>query len=174
MKLKEKNIAVFVANYYEDLEAWYPILRLREAGASVTVIASDNVAGNSCVSKHGYEIDIDIKAAAANPDDYDGVIIPGGWAPDKLRRCQNTLDFVKTLNEKNKPVAAICHGGWVLVSADVVENKTLTSTRAIKDDLENAGADWVDEEVVVDGNLITSRHPGDLPAFCREIIKNLI
>lgn len=170
MGIKEKNVAVLVADDYEDLEAWYPILRLREAGAEVTIIASDNVSGNNCCSKHGYEIEIDKKAAEVNPENYDAVVIPGGWAPDILRRCENTLNLVQELSESNKVVAAICHGGWVLASAGVVQGKTLTSTPAIKDDLVHAGADWIDEEVVVDFPLITSRSPEDLPAFSRAIL----
>ncbi len=169
----DKKVAVFVANDYEDLEVWYPILRLKEEGFDVTVIGSDNVTGDTCFSKHTYPINIDVKAADADPGEYDAVIIPGGWAPDKLRQCLNTLDFVNELSSAGKVVAAICHGGWVLASADVVQGKTLTSTAAIKDDMVNAGANWVDKEVVVDGNLITSRHPGDLPVFLKEILKKL-
>ncbi|MFW5980894.1 MAG: type 1 glutamine amidotransferase domain-containing protein [Halanaerobiaceae bacterium] len=173
MRLNDKKIAVLVADEYEDLELWYPLLRMKEAGAEVTVIASDNVSGDICKSKHGYEIEIDKKAAEVNPSEYDAAIIPGGWAPDKLRRCQNTLDFIKELNAENKVIASICHGGWVLASASIVEAKTLTSTPAIKDDLENAGANWVDEKVVIDDNLITSRNPDDLPAFTKAIITSL-
>ncbi len=173
MILNGKKIAVFVADDYEDLEAWYPILRMKEAGAEVTVIGSDNVEGDSCLSKHGYKIDIDLKSANANPDNYDAAIIPGGWAPDKLRRCLNTLDFIKKLSETGKVVASICHGGWVMASADVISGKTLTSTAAIKDDLINADANWVNKEVVVDNKLITSRGPGDLPDFNKTIIEEL-
>lgn len=173
MSLEGKKIALFVAEDYEDLEAWYPYLRLKEAGVEVMVIASDNVKANIVDSKHGYPIRIEKKAKEVNPDNFDGVIIPGGWAPDKLRRCNNTLKFVKNMEANNKLIASICHGGWVLASATVVKGKTLTSTSAIKDDLINAGAVWVDEEVVVDNNLISSRSPKDLPAFLREIIKFL-
>ena len=173
MELKDKKVAVFVAGDYEDLEVWYPILRLREEGVQVTVVASDNVEGDICLSKHGYPIKIDVKAAETNPAEYDGAIIPGGWAPDKLRLCLNTLGFIKKLTEAGKVVGAICHGGWVLVSANVVRNKTVTSTSAIKDDLVNAGAKWVDKEVVIDKKLITSRKPADLPAFLRTIIEEI-
>ncbi|MFW5979936.1 MAG: type 1 glutamine amidotransferase domain-containing protein [Bacillota bacterium] len=173
MILTGKKVAVFVADDYEDLEVWYPILRMREAGAEVTVIASDNVEGNSCVSKHGYGIDIDIKSVNADSNEYDAAIIPGGWAPDKLRRCLNTLDFIEKLSEEEKVIASICHGGWVLASADVISGKKLTSTVAIKDDLINAGAHWVNKEVVVDNKLITSRGPDDLPAFSKAIIEDL-
>ncbi len=173
MKLNGKKIIVFVANDYEDLEAWYPILRLKEAGAEVTVVASDNVEGMNCKSKHGYEIAVEEKAANIETKNFDGAVIPGGWAPDTLRQCKNTLRIVKELMENEKLVASICHGGWVLASADVIKYKKLTSTSAIKDDMKHAGADWVDEEVVVDDNLITSRKPADLPAFMTEIIKAL-
>src|SRR6056297_104429 len=173
MTLEGKKVALFVAGDYEDLEAWYPYLRLKEEGVEVTVIASDNVKEDIVTSKHGYPIRIDKKAKDVDPSKYDGVIIPGGWAPDKLRRCNNTLNFVKEMNKENKLVASICHGGWVLASADVVEGKTLTSTPAIKDDLINAGAVWVDEEVVVDKKLVTSRSPKDLPAFLKEILQEL-
>ncbi|HLV09229.1 MAG TPA: type 1 glutamine amidotransferase domain-containing protein [Halanaerobiales bacterium] len=173
MILNGKKVAVFVADDYEDLEAWYPILRMREAGAEVTVMASDDVEGHTCLSKHGYSIDIDIKSAHADPEEYDAAIIPGGWAPDKLRRCLNTLGFIKKLSEEEKVIASICHGGWVLASADVISGKKLTSTAAIKDDLVNAGAKWIDKEVVVDNKLITSRGPDDLPAFSKAIIEEL-
>ena len=173
MILEGKRIAVFVADDYEDLEAWYPLLRMKEAGAEVKVIASDNVEGDSCLSKHGYSIDIDKKAANTNPEEYDAAIIPGGWAPDRMRKCSNTLDFIKSLSEKGKVIASICHGGWVLASADVISGKTLTSTSAIKDDLVNAGANWVDKEVVIDEELVTSRGPEDLPAFTKAIIITL-
>jgi protease I len=173
MTAEGKNVAIFVADEYEDLEAWYPYLRLKEAGVNVTIVASDNVEGNVVKSKHGYPIKVDKKAKDVDPEDFDGVIIPGGYAPDTIRRCNNTLKFVKTLDKNNKLVAAICHGGWVLASADVVDGKTLTSTPAIKDDLINAGAVWVDEEVVVDEKLVTSRSPKDLPAFLKEILQEL-
>lgn len=173
MSLTNKKIALFVAEDYEDLEAWYPYLRLKEAGVEVTVIASDNVKDNIVDSKHGYPIRIEKKAKEVNPDNFDGVIIPGGWAPDKLRRCNNTLRFVKKMNTNNKLIASICHGGWVLASAAVIKGKKLTSTSAIKDDLINAGAVWVNDEVVVDKNFVSSRSPEDLPAFLKEILKFL-
>ena len=173
MKLNDKKIALFVADEYEDLEAWYPYLRLKEAGVDVSIIASDNVKGDIVYSKHDYPIKIDKKAKDVNPEKFDGVIIPGGWAPDKLRRCNNTLNFVKYMKDKSKLIASICHGGWVLASADVIEDKSLTSTIAIRDDLINADAVWLDKEVVVDGNFISSRSPKDLPAFLEAIIKKL-
>jgi protease I len=128
MILAGKKVVVFVTDDYKDLKAWYPILRMREAGAEVIVIGFDNVEGNSCLSKHGYVIDIDIKTVNADPEEYDAAIIPGGWAPDKLRSCLDTLGFIKKLSKEEKIIASICYGGWVLASADVVSGKKLTST----------------------------------------------
>ena len=172
MRLEGKKIAVFAANNYEDLEAWYPILRFKEEGADVTVIGWDGGC-EECKSKHGYPLTIDIKAAEVDPAQFDAAIVPGGYAPDKLRRCDNTLNIVREIHENDGIVAAICHGGWVLASADIIDGVKLTSTPAIKDDLTNAGAEWVDQEVVVDQNIVTSRAPGDLPAFCKTIIEEL-
>lgn len=172
MELEGKKVAVLAADLYEDPELWYPYYRMKEAGAAVEVMGTTSSA-DVVQSKHGYPVKIDIRANEVNPDEFDAVIVPGGYAPDKLRTCEATLNFVMTLSRAGKVVAAICHAGWVLVSADVLKGKRATSVSAIKDDMRNAGAKWVDEEVVVDGNLITSRFPSDLPAFCREIIKAL-
>lgn len=169
MELSGRKVAVLAADDYEDLELWYPYYRMKEAGAEVKIIGTSQ-STDVVQSKHGYTVEIDLRADKANPDEFDAVIVPGGWAPDRLRRCEATLNFVKRLFEQNKVVAAICHGGWVLVSAGVLEGKKATSVSAIKDDMMNAGANWVNEEVVVDGNLITSRTPTDLPAFSREIV----
>jgi protease I len=169
-ELTGKTIAILAADDYEDLELWYPYYRMKEAGADVRIVGP--FPGADIVhSKHGYPAQIDLKANQAKADAFDGVIVPGGWAPDRLRRCKATLRFVKELFGQNKVMAAICHGGWVLISADVIRGKRATSVSAIRDDMKNAGADWVDEEVVIDGNLITSRSPDDLPAFCREIVR---
>ena len=172
MELQGRKIAILAADDYEDTELLYPYYRMREAGAEVHVVG---MASSEAVvrSKHGYPVSIDLRADEANAEEFDAVIVPGGYAPDKLRRCKATLAFVSSLFRQNKVVAAICHAGWVLVSADVLKGKRVTSFSAIKDDMKNAGADWVDEEVVVDGNLITSRHPADLPVFCRAIIHAL-
>ena len=172
MVLKGKQIAILAADEYEDPELWYPYYRMKEAGADVKVIGTSSSA-NVVESKHGYPVNIDLKADEANPDEFDAVIVPGGYAPDKLRRCKATLKFVKVVFAQNKVVASICHGGWVPISAEIVKGKKATSVSAIKDDMKNAGANWVDEEVVMDGNFITSRFPDDLPAFCKEIIKAL-
>ncbi len=172
MTLAGKTIAVLGGPLYEDLELWYPYYRLQEAGAEVKIVGMQN--GPDVVeSKHGYPAKVDLPAGVANPDDFDGVIVPGGYSPDHLRRCAKVVGLVKALNDQGKLVAAICHGGWVPISADVLRGKRATSFVAIKDDMENAGVKWSDEEVVVDGNLVTSRTPADLPAFMREIVKKL-
>lgn len=171
MELKGKQIAVLAETSYEDLELWYPLLRLKEAGAKVTVVGMPRV--EQYMSKHGYPVRVDAIAAELAPSDFDAVIVPGGFAPDRMRRHQPMLDLVRGVFDAGGVIAAICHAGWVPISAGIVRGKTMTSVSAIKDDLVNAGATWVDEEVVVDGNLITSRTPKDLPAFCRAIIDAL-
>lgn len=171
MDLKGKRVAVLAEDDYEDLELWYPVLRLREAGAKVTVVGTGSK--QTYESKHGYPVTVDTQADRAFHSDFDAVIIPGGYAPDRLRRHPSVLTLVREVFAQGKIVAAICHAGWVPISAGIVRGKRLTSFSAIKDDLVNAGAEWVDEEVVVDGNLITSRTPDDLPAFPRAIIEAL-
>ncbi len=166
-----KKAAVLVEDMYQDLEVWYPYLRLKEAGLEVYAVGTGR--SKTYKSKHGYEIREDLSIAEAAKRDFDAVVIPGGYAPDILRRYDGVNAFVRTLFEKGKVVASICHGGWVLVSAGILKGKTATSFFAIKDDLVNAGATFVDEEVVVDRNLITSRKPEDLPAFMREVLKQL-
>lgn len=168
MDLKGVRVAAFVEEIYEDLELWYPVLRLREAGAEVKIIGPK--AGEVYKSKHGYPAKADLGMDGARPADFDALVIPGGYAPDKMRRHTAMLDFVRAMNDAKKPIAFICHAGWVPISAGIVRGRRVTSVSAIKDDLINAGAQWVDQEVVVDGNLITSRTPPDLPAFCREMI----
>ncbi|HEY76169.1 MAG TPA: type 1 glutamine amidotransferase [Thermoflexia bacterium] len=171
MRLAGKRIAVLAENNYQDLELWYPLLRLREEGAEVKVVGTGSA--DTYTSKHGYPVQVDVSADEVSADDFDGVVVPGGYAPDLLRRYPAVLDLVRTLFEQGKVVAAICHAGWVLVSAGILKGRRVTSFFAIKDDLVNAGAEWVDQEVVRDGNLITSRVPSDLPAFCRTIIAAL-
>lgn len=168
MDLKGMRIAVFVEEIYEDLELWYPVLRLREAGAEVTIIGPS--AGEVYKSKHGYPAKADLGMDAASAADFDALVIPGGYAPDRMRRHAAMLDFVRAMHAAQKPIAFICHAGWVPISAGIVRGRTVTSVSAIKDDLVNAGATWVDQDVVVDGNLITSRTPPDLPAFCRALV----
>jgi protease I len=143
---------------------------MTEEGAEVTVIGSK---AGSFSGKNGIPGKSDIAITEAKADDYDALIIPGGYSPDHMRRIPAMVEFVKKMNEGGKVIAAICHAGWMLASAGIVDGKKLTSFFSIKDDLVNAGAEWVDEEVVVDGNLVTSRNPGDLPAFCKTIISQL-
>lgn len=171
MDLKGTRVAVLVEEIYEDLELWYPTLRLRETGAEVKIVGPK--AGEVYKSKHGYPAKADLSMDNVNAADFDALVIPGGYAPDKMRRHPAMLNFVRAMHEAGKPIAFICHAGWVPISAGIVRGRTVTSVSAIKDDLVNAGARWVDQEVVVDGNLITSRTPPDLPAFCRELIRIL-
>jgi len=161
------KIAVLIEKMYEDLEAWYPYLRLREEGITTVFVGP----GTEKVypSKHGYPASEEKSIEQVSADDFDGVVIPGGYAPDHIRRSEKMVQFVKDINSQGKLVAAICHAGWVLVSANVLKGKKVTSFYAIKDDMTNAGAQFIDAEVVVDGNLVTSRMPMDLPAFVKEI-----
>jgi protease I len=171
MELQGKRIAVLAEDDYQELELWYPLLRMREAGAEVRVIGMPGV--GTYHSKHEYPVQVDITADKVSASDFDAVIIPGGYAPDRMRRHQPMLELVKGIYDQGGVVAFICHAGWVPISAGIVEGKTATSVSAIRDDMINAGAEWVDKEVVVDGNLISSRGPSDLPAFCRAIIETL-
>lgn len=169
MPKAKRKVAILVEDLYQVLEVWYPLLRLREAGIEVVTIGTGtkDVYG----SKEGYPVKADLSIKEAKVNDFDGVIIPGGWAPDILRRHEKIVQFVKRLYIDGRVVASICHGGWLLVSAGILKGHTATSFVAIKDDLIAAGAKYVDREVVVDGNLITSRKPEDLPSFVKEIIK---
>ncbi len=171
MELQGKRIAILAENNYQELELWYPLLRFREAGAEVRVVGMAGVTAYQ--SKHGYPVQVDVAADAVTPDDFDAVIVPGGYAPDLMRRHKPMLDLVRGVFERGGIVAMICHAGWVGISAGIVRGKRATCVPAIKDDLINAGAHYVDAEVVQDGNLITSRVPADLPAFCRTIIAAL-
>jgi protease I len=171
MKLKGKKIVILAENNYQDLELWYPLLRMREEGAEVKVVGTGT--SKTYTSKYGYPVNVDHSADEISADDIDAVIIPGGYAPDLLRRYSPVLKLVRDADYQGKVVAAICHAGWVLISAGILRGRRATSFFAIKDDMINAGALWEDAEVVVDGNLITSRKPDDLPAFCRAIIEKL-
>lgn len=171
MRLKGKRIAVLVENMYQEMELWYPVYRLREEGATVHIVGPS--AGTTYTSKHGYPATADTAAQAITAADLDAVIIPGGYAPDLMRRSPAMVNLVREAYQQGKIVAAICHAGWMLVSAGIVKGKRGTCFFSIKDDLVAAGLNYVDEEVVVDGNLITSRRPDDLPAFLRAIIAAL-
>jgi protease I len=171
MDLKGKRVAVLAENQYQEVELWYPIYRLREAGAEVRVVAPK--AGETYSSKHGYPVKADLAAEQAGPESFDAVVIPGGFAPDFMRRSPAMVNFVKQMGSRDKVVAAICHAGWMLCSAGLLKGKRATCFFSIKDDVIHAGAQYVDAEVVQDGNLITSRQPDDLPAFTRTIIEAL-
>jgi len=171
MELEGRKVAILAEDLYEDPELWYPYYRLKEAGAEVRVIGSGRA--DKFLSKHGYPVTPDLNADQARVADFDAVVIPGGYSPDLMRRNPDMVAFVKGMDAAGKPVAAICHAGWMLVSAGVLEGRQATGFRSIKDDMIAAGADYRDEAVVVDRNLITSRFPADLPAFCRAIIEQL-
>jgi protease I len=168
MSLEGKRIIVFAEEMYEDPELWYPYYRMIEAGAEVQLVGTGSATTYN--SKHGYPVKVHAAAEEILPDAVDGIIIPGGFAPDRLRRYPAVLNLVREALSDGKVVAAICHAGWVLVSAGVLKGRKATSVSAIKDDMVNAGATWVDQAVVVDGTLVTSRTPADLPAFCKTII----
>jgi len=171
MSLKGKRVAILAENLYQEMELWVPYYRLKEAGAAVKVIGTGSA--KSYTSKHGYPVAVDAAADEVKAKEFDAVVIPGGYAPDLMRRSTAMVGLVREAFQQGKVVAAICHAGWMLCSAGILKGKTATCFHAIKDDMVNAGARYVDEEVVVDGNLITSRKPDDIPAFCREIIKAL-
>ena len=168
--LKDCTVAVLAEDDYEDLELWYPVYRLREAGARVEILGTGK---ESYQGKKGTHVVADWPVTGADATAFDAVVIPGGFAPDRMRRHAAMVDFVRTLGESGKIVAFICHAGWVPISAGLLKGRQVTSFPSIRDDLENAGANWVDEAVVRDGNLISSRVPDDLPAFCRTLIAAL-
>jgi len=171
MRLQGKKIAVMLDREYQELEIWYPTYRLVEEGAAVTRVAPQA----DCVypSKLGYPCKSDAAARDVKGADFDAVVIPGGWAPDFMRRDETMIGFVQQCAAAGIVLAAICHGGWMLCCTDALQGKRATSFMAIRHDMLNAGALWVDEECVVDGNVITARKPDDLPAFCRAIIEAL-
>jgi len=169
--LENKKIAILIEDMFNVFEFWYPYYRLKEEGAEVVVVGSGRTEVFS--GKPGTECKADVSATDVNAGDFDGLVIPGGYAPDMMRRHPAMVNLVKDMYQENKLVAAICHAGWMLASADILQGRKVTSFFAIKDDLIHAGADWVDQDVVVDGNLITSRTPDDLPVFMKAIITYL-
>ena len=171
LPLSGKRILCFVGDVYEDLELWYPKLRLQEAGAEVVLAGPET--GQSYSGKNGYPCVSDAAISEMNADDFDGVICPGGFMPDKLRRDPKVLSLIAEFHAAGKLVAAICHGGWMPISAKVYNGVRVTGSPGIKDDLENAGAIWEDAAVVVDRHFVSSRKPDDLPDFCRGILQVL-
>lgn len=168
---QSKRILCFVDDVYEDLELWYPKLRLIEAGASVTVAGPK--AGARYEGKNGYPCVADAAIAEMNSADFHGVLLPGGFMPDKLRRDPKVLQLIREFDAAKKLVAAICHGGWMAISAGVYRGVRVTGSLGIKDDLVNAGAIWEDAPVVVDRHFVSSRKPDDLPEFCKGILQVL-
>ena len=166
-----KRVAVLVEQQYQEMEVWYPVYRLREAKCVVTLVGPE--AGKVYASKLGYPAKTDVAAKDVSAKDFDAVVIPGGFAPDYIRRSPAMMALVRDAFEAGKPVAAVCHGPWVLCSTNALKNRKATGFHSIKDDMVNAGAKFVDQEVVVDGNVITSRTPDDLPAFVVAILKAL-
>lgn len=189
-RLTNKTIAIIVANEFEDIELLYPILRLSEEGAKILVVPVSMgfhprpyLEGKPVTGRFGHPVPIPVMPEGRryliktidqiSSEDLDGVIIPGGFSPDYLRRNQPTLELVRACSRQGKLLAAICHGPWVLISAGLAKGRRLTGLSAVRDDLINAGAEYLDEPVVRDGSLVTSRAPNDLPEFCREIIRVL-
>jgi protease I len=167
MKLGGKRIAYLVDEGFEDLEFWVPLMRLQEEGATVTVIGPQV---KPFVGKHCLQATPDVAAKDVRQEDFDALVVPGGWAPDKLRRSPEVLELVRGIYQQDKIVAAICHAGSVLISAGIVKGRKATGSEGIKDDLVNAGAEWVDEAAFRDGNLVWGRVVKDIPDFCRELI----
>jgi protease I len=165
-----RSVLVLVEQAYEDLELWYPKIRLEEEGLRVVVAGPERI---RYVGKYGYPCTPDITIDQARADAFEALVIPGGWAPDKLRRIPAVLELVRAFDRAKKPIAMICHAGWVPISAKILSGRQVTGVSAIRDDLENAGARFLDRSVVVDGHLISSRTPADLPDFCRGLIAAL-
>ena len=171
MKIQDAQVAVLAENQYQELELWYPLLRLREAGANVLTVAPS--AEQLYGSKLGYPVKADLAISEVQPEQLDALIIPGGFAPENFRRTPAIVSLVRKVHEQGSLVAAICHAGWLLASAGIAKGKRVTCVAIIKDDVIHSGGNYVDEPVVRDGNLITSRLPGDLPDFCRAIVQYL-
>ncbi|MDR0552123.1 MAG: type 1 glutamine amidotransferase [Spirochaetaceae bacterium] len=167
MNLQGKSFLMFIEDIYEDLEVWYPKLRLEEAGAKVVCAAPE--AHKVYAGKHGYPCESDAAISDVKQADFAGVILPGGFSPDRLRRIERVKELIREFMSAGKLVAHVCHGGWLAASAGICKGYTMTSTPGIKDDLVNAGAIWIDQEAVTDRNMVSSRRPGDLPAFMRAI-----
>ncbi|SEN85342.1 protease I [Amphibacillus marinus] len=171
MRLKGKKVLALLEEDFEDLELWYPILRLQEEGAKVDLVAQE--ANKTYYGKYGVPAQAAFDFAAIQPEDYDGLLVPGGWAPDKLRRYPEVISLVKHFDQHHKIIGQICHAGWVLISAKILNGVKVTSTPGIKDDMTNAGATWIDESVVVDGHIISSQRPPDLPPYVKAFADGL-
>ncbi len=172
MTIETRHVGILAEHHYHDLELHYPRLRLKEAGVRVSVLGTGSAKEYS--GKYGYPVQVHAAASEMEERDLHGLIIPGGWAPDRLRTDSGVLNLVKAIYQSSKPVGCICHGGWVLASAGLVAGKRLTCYHAIKDDMVHAGAIYLDREVVQDENLVTSRQPDDLPAFMKTFLALLL
>ena len=170
MPSKPKRVAILIEDLYQDMEVWYPYYRLKEAGVAVTLVGTGK---KEYKGKYGYPVAVDRSIDQVRAADFNGIIVPGGYAPDMLRRYPAVNQLVKAINRQGKAVGAICHAGWVLCSADILRGRTVTCFSAIKTDVVNAGATFVDREVVRDRNLVTSRKPDDLPAFMKAFLQVL-
>ncbi len=172
MPAKTGKVLQLIDHDFEDLELWYPVLRLREAGLQVHIAGEQAQA--TYTGKYGVPAVSDCSFLQADAADYDALLVPGGWAPDKLRRYPAVLRLVREFDAAGKPIGQICHAGWVLISAKILRGKKVTSTPGIRDDMENAGAVWLDQPAVVDGHLVSSRRPPDLPQYMQAFIKVLL
>ena len=161
-----KRILQLVSDDFEDLELWCPVMRLREEGHTVDLAAEKP---GKYHGKYGVPCEVEMSFKDADPDLYDGLLVPGGWAPDKLRRFPEVLSFVRKMDEEKKLIGEICHAGWVLISAGILKGRRVTSTPGIRDDMENAGAVWVDTPLVIDGNIISARRPPDIPEYSKAL-----
>jgi len=166
-----KKIIALISDDFEDLELSYPVLRLREAGCQVDIVGEEK--NHTYHGKYGVPFESNMKFDEVDPSDYDGILVPGGWAPDRLRRFNSVLEIVRSINDADKPVGEICHAGWVLISAGILKGKMVTSTIGIRDDMTNAGATWIDKPSVIDGNIISARRPPDLPEYMKDYISVL-
>lgn len=171
MRLSGKHVGVFVGPEFEDLELWGPVLRLREEGARVSIVGMTS--RDEVRAKHGLHVKPDVLSGEVTSDQFDGLVVPGGWAPDKLRRDPGVLRLIRECNEQGKIIGFICHAGWVAASADIIRGKSAVGSRGIQVDVENAGATWRDEAAFREGNLVWGRVVEDVPDFCRELVNAL-
>jgi protease I len=172
MRLQGMKIVVLLGPEFEDLEFWVPVMRLQEEGAKVVVAGAHP--NETMIGKHGVPAQTDVSFDAINPSEFDAVLIPGGWAPDKLRRYEHVKRIVKEMYQSGKVVGMICHAGLVGISAGIVKGHNATGSEGIKDDLINAGATWLDEPAFSSGNLVWGRVVADIPAYCHELVQALV
>lgn len=171
MRLQGVTVICLLDDEFEDLELWYPVYRVREEGG--TVLFAGPTKGREHIGKYGVPAIADLSYDELDASKMDGILVPGGWAPDKIRRYPKVLQLIRELDAAGKPIGQICHAGWVLISAKILQGRNVTSTPGIRDDMENAGAIWLDEAVVVDGNLISARRPPDLPPYGKAFVESL-